>query len=617
MSAARGAAGLRKRAERAGLQLSYQPVGRLRPRRISNDTLRRLLAVLGTPAPRRLASPAPGPPPRCVEPTERIGKRRAFGLWANLYTLRSDRGYGVGNLGDLRRLVRWAGAHGAAFVGVNPLHALRNREPDVSPYQPVSRLFRNGLYLDPSAAPEWPASPAARRLFDGPQRARLLAGTHIDYAGASALHAEVTGELHRTFRRVHLAGGTARARAFERFRREGGTLLRDFATFCALEAELSGPRRRRGWPRWPAAYRSRDAAALERFRAERPEVVERVLWEQFELDRQLAGVAREAERSGVPLGLYQDLALGTAGDGFDPWVLPECFVTGASLGAPPDDFGPQGQDWGIPPLHPARLADDDFAYWRALLRAAFRHTGMLRIDHVLGCLRQWWIPRGRPAREGAYLRFPAADLLRVLAEESRRAGAVVVGEDLGTVPPGIPPLLARFGVLSSRVLLFERERDGRFKPARRYSARALATVNTHDLPPLAGWWTGRDIALRAELGLLEGAGDAARAGRERARDRDRLLDRLRREGCLPGAGEPEIPELVAGVHRFLSRTPAPLIGLSLDDLAGETEPVNLPGVSPSHFASWRRRMTRPLDELLAAEDVERALAGAATRALGS
>ncbi len=586
MSRGAGQSGaLRARAEQAGIQTAYRPSGARSLRRVPDATLRALLDVLGPAS--SLPRPSRGGRVRCVDPRELYGRRRAYGLWLNLYALRSDRGFGVGHLGDLRAVVRWAGERGAAFVGVNPLHDLRNREPDVSPYQPLSRLFRNPLYLDPTATPEWAEAPAAQRAFASQRRRRLLDADRIDYTAASSLHEEVVAHLHRAFRRIHRERDTARARAFERFRREGGERLRQYAR-----------------------YRTRDARGPARALAE-----ERLLWSQFELDRQLAGVAREARRAGLRLGLYQDLALGTGTDGFDPEAVPTAFARGVSLGAPPDGFNPAGQDWGLPPLHPARLADEDFGYWRSLLRAALRHAGMLRVDHILGCLRQWWIPAGRPASEGGYVRFPASALLRVLAEESRRAGAVVVGEDLGTVPPGLASLLARYGVLSSRVLLFEREPGGRFKPPARYSSRALATANTHDLPPLAGWWSGRDLALRRELGLLEGPRALARARRERDADRAALLRRLRASGGLRGGGEPRWPEVAGAVHRMLCATPAPLVGLSFDDLAGEAEPVNLPGLPQSRFRSWSRRMERSLDAILRDPDVEHAVAGAAARRL--
>jgi 4-alpha-glucanotransferase len=257
----------------------------------------------------------------------------------------------------------------------------------------------------------------------------------------------------------------------------------------------------------------------------------------------------------------------------------------------------------LPPLHPAALRNDGYRYWAALLRGAMRHSGALRIDHVLGLFRQFWIPDGMSGADGAYVRFPTEDLFGVLALEAMRAGALVVGEDLGTVPPEVPPTLARWGVLSSKVLYFERGEHGAFCSPREYPRGALATANTHDLAPLAGWWKGRDIALRCEVGLLRDADEVAEAERARATDRAALVALLVAEGLLDpdavGNDPARVPELEirAAVHALLRRAPSWLVGLSLDDLVGETEPVNVPGVGPDDFPSWTRRLHVTVEEL--------------------
>ncbi len=624
---------LRALAERAGIESEYVAAGGAR-QRTSDATRVALLAALGhdasdergarraleaLEAEERERGADPGPTAqRCPPPAVRLGRRRAFGLIANLYALRGAGGEGCGNLADLCALVRLAGDHGAAFVGINPLHALRNRPPEISPYAPLSRLFRNPLYLDLRSVPEWPhCAPARRRLAAAPAQrelAALRAAPRIDYARVAAFQAPLVAALHREFAARHAGRGTARGRAFAAFRARHDPLLADFAVFAALDEQPRRAGRPPDWRAWPARYRDPRGAALRAFAAAHREVVERHAYVQFELDRQLAAVAAEARRRGLAIGLYQDLALGSAASGFDPWAFPGLFVAGATVGAPPDAYNAAGQDWGFPPLHPRRLARDGSRFFRLLLRAALAHAGALRLDHVMGLFRLWWIPAGRPATEGAYVRYPGADLLGVLADESRRQGALVVGEDLGTLPRGLPAMLARRGVLSSRVLYFEREAGGGFRPARRYSRRALVTANTHDLPTLAAFWTGRDLTLLHELDLLEGGRELARARAARARERRALLRRLRAEGLLPqGGAEPALPEFCAAVHAFLCRTPAPLVGIALDDLAGETEPVNVPGVGPDRFPSWTRRMSRSLEELAAAPDLGSALAGTRSR----
>jgi 4-alpha-glucanotransferase len=316
---------------------------------------------------------------------------------------------------------------------------------------------------------------------------------------------------------------------------------------------------------------------------------------QFELDRQLGEAARAARRAGMAIGLYPDLALGSAGGGAETWSFPGLFAEGASLGAPPDDFAREGQDWAIPPLDPLRLREEGFAFYRRLLRTAFAHAGALRVDHVLGLFRQFWIPRGSPAAEGAYVRQPTRELLAILAEESRRARALVVGEDLGTVPPGTQARLARHGVLSSRVLYFERDRGG-FRPSRAWSPRALGTANTHDLVPLAGFAQGRDLRLRRRAGAFASERALGAALAERADTARALVRRLRAEGLLSEA-DPDPEALAVAVSAFLGRTPCPLVALSLDDAVGEREPVNLPGVAPRAHPSWTRRMAVPLERL--------------------
>ncbi len=555
-------------------------------------------------------------PETALRVEERLGERRVFGIWTNLYTVRSARNQGFGDLGDLEALVRLAGGHGAAFVGLNPLHATRNRWPDVSPYGPTTRLYRNPLYLDLEAVPELEDAPQARRRLESRQLRQELSalreGDTLDPDRVAALKADVLAALHAGFRLRHRGRGTARDRAFAAYREREGRSLRDFATFQALEEHLAAEGQPRDWRRWPGALRHPESTEVAAFRERHEPEVELHAWIQFELDRQLSHAADAGRGAGLALGLYADLALGSAAGGFDTWAHPGLFLPEVHVGAPPDAYAPGGQDWGFPPLDPHALARDGFAFFARLLRNACAHCGALRIDHILGLFRQWWIPPGAAAADGAYVRFPTRELLAVLALESRRAGTVVIGEDLGTVPPQVAPTLARRGVLSSRVMLFERDRRGRFKPARRYSRRALVTANTHDLPTLPGFWNLRDLAIRHALGQLDDAG-LRRAERERETEKRALRDRLVAEGRLDPALEPDARDIVPAVHAFLCSTPAPLVGLSLDDLAGETEPINVPGVPVNRHPSWTRRMRRSLESLADDPQVLRGLAAAASR----
>lgn len=561
----------------------------------------------------------------------------AWGITANLYTVRSSTNWGCGDLGDLRDLVAATARDGGAFVGVNPLHALRNQGSEVSPYSPVSRLFRNPIYLRVEEVPELAACPEALELLANAsfreELVRLRSANAVDYEGVLRLQQKALRLLHGAFLAQQRDGDTERATEYRAYRREMGGVLEDFALFLALDEHVATKAGRTLWFRhWPDGLADVRSPAVRRAREALGSEVEFHCWVQFELDRQLGRVAEQASGSGMSIGLYHDLAIASSGGGSDAWAFGDIFTDGVSIGAPPDPLAPQGQDWGMPPLNPLRLADSAYGYWRHLLRASFRHSGALRMDHILGLVRQFWIPHGATGDRGAYVRFPTNDLMGILALESSLAKSVVVGEDLGTVPPELPALLAEWGVMSSRVLYFERDASGGFASRHGYPREALTSANTHDLSPLAGYWTGRDIRLRHELGILDDDGAAA-ARSERSADRARLLDRLAADGCLDSS-EREILELdrdrledssredgadisaderalealcvlADAVHGFLRGTPSFMVGLSLDDLVLEQDPVNLPGVSWERYHNWTRRLRTPLEDLVSRGSIAR------------
>jgi 4-alpha-glucanotransferase len=534
-------------------------------------------------------------------------------MYCNLYTLRSESNWGIGNLQDLAVLVDGAAGLGMDFVGLNPLHALANRGPQICPYQPVSRLFSNELYLDIAAIPELVESPAAVRLlasqefFDRLQEVRC--GAQIPYEPIAALVRTALELLFGTFRDRHLGRETPRGCSYGRFI-AAHPALQDFAAFQALDEHFRARGVAGGWPAWPAPYRRRDSEEVARFRAQNHERIAFHCYCQFELDRQLSDCAGRARAAGMSIGLYGDLALGTAADGFDTWAWPDLFASGASVGAPPDPLAPTGQNWALPPLQPRRLRDDGYRYWADLLRAAMSWAGAVRIDHVMGLGRQYWIPAGLPGSAGAYVRYPADELFAVLALESHRHRVVVVGEDLGTVEPGFREQLARWGLFSSQVLYLERDPAGEFVPASSFMRRALATVNTHDMVPLAGYLNGDDLALHRELGQYSSAEQEEGARTDRRLALAALQRRLQAEGLLEADAEPTYDQWCCAVHRFLSRTPARLVAVSLDDVAGETAPVNVPGVGPARRINWSRRMGRDVRALLDDPSCRRRLAAA-------
>lgn len=558
-------------------------------------------------------------PHRCVVPDELLETRGgdAFGIVANLYTIRSRANWGVGDLSDLASLAEWAGANGADFVGVNPLHALLDRGPNVSPYSPVSRLFRNPIYIDVLRVPELDAAPGIRdRLMSIELTSAIDAlreSSAVRYEQVMAVKGVALDALHRTFQQCVHGTGSDRDRAYVDYLTRGGTALTRFARWMTIAEEQArrggGDVRAMNWRTWPAELRDPASAAVHAFAQQHAVRVDYHCWLQFELDRQLADAARRSHDAGMRIGLYQDLAIGTSPAGADTWASPDLFVNGVSVGAPPDPYAAEGQNWGLPPIDPRALRRQGYQYIIDLLRSGFRHAGALRIDHVMGLFRLFWIPDGMPDAAGAYVRYPADELLGIVALESVRNRALVVGEDLGTVPKEVPRALRRRGILSSKVLYFERLAHGGFKPARKYSRLSLATANTHDMAPLAGFWDERDIDIRAAVGMLPDTDAVAEARDERERDRIALLERLAREKILPRSphGVRSPAELRAAVHAFLCRTPAQLVGLSLDDLVGEVDPVNVPGVGPDKYPSWTRKMRESLEVIMASTEVDETL----------
>jgi len=555
-------------------------------------------------------------PPRCVVPADRLGGDKAFGLIANLYAVRSATNWGVGDFSDLAALAAWGADAGADFVGVNPLHVLLNRGDDVSPYGPVSRLFKNPLYVDVARVPELAHAPELRARLESPELVAQINALRehpdVRYEQVMAVKGLALAALHRVFVERVRGSGDARDRAYDDYAARHAPALTRFATWMTIaEVQAASVRANGGaydWRTWPVDLQSAESSAVAVFAREHAQRIDFHKWLQFETDRQLAVASSRARDAGMRIGLYQDLAIGTSATGADAWAYPDLFVHGVSIGAPPDPYAASGQNWGLPPINPHALQRHGYRYFVDVLRSGLRHAGALRIDHVMGLFRLFWIPEGMSGSEGAYVRYPSSDLLGIVALESVRHGALVVGEDLGTVPKEVPRALEKWGILSSKVLFFERGRRGGFKPASSYPELALATADTHDLATIAGFWQGRDIDVRAEVGLLDGQESVERAHEERDVQRAALLRRLQRDKVLPDARMPHSPaDLRAAVHAFLCRTPSLLVGLSLDDLAGEVDQVNVPGVGPNRYPCWMRKMRDPLETLAQSAEVRTAL----------
>ncbi len=486
-------------------------------------------------------------PPRCPRPRE-----RAWGWAAQLYAVRSAHSWGIGDLVDLAELAAWSRGLGAGFLMLNPLHAVAPLlPPEPSPYFPSSRRFRNPLYLRPELVPgasgaALEAASAQARLLNG---ARLIDRERVARLKMAAL--EVLWQPQGTGPRL------------EAYRAQEGQPLQNWATFCVLAEHFGGP-----WREWPAELRRPGGTAVRVFAAERRERVAFHAWLQWLLDEQLDAAARQ-------LPLIADMAIGFDPEGADAWTWQDLLADGVTVGAPPDTFNASGQDWDLPPFVPWRLQQERLGPFIETIRAGLRHAGGLRIDHVMGLFRQWWVLPERGPAEGAYVRYPADELLAVVTLEAHRSGALVIGEDLGTVAPEMRRELAARDILSYRLMLFEGT------DASAYPELAMAAVSTHDLPTIAGLWSGADLGQQARSGLVP--------------DPDGLA-KLRAPLATLVSPTSEVRSVILAAHARLAEAPSLLVASTLDDALAVEERPNMPGtVSPT--PNWSLALPRSLEEI--------------------
>ncbi len=507
-----------------------------------------------------------------------VKEGRSWGITCQVYGLRSERNYGIGDFEDLARLAEIAGEAGADFIGVNPLHALFWSDPQrSSPYSPSSRRFLNPLYIALDGMAESVGEPAPSALH----LEALRAADTVDYAGVARLKRLA---LEKAFAR------TTHGSDFRRFRDEGGEALNHFAAFEALSEAMVERGYGAGWHAWPKEYQDCRSEAVATFAARHEKRVLFHQWLQWIAAGQLLNAQRRARAAGMRIGLYLDLAVGVAPDGVATWSDPLLVIGRARIGAPPDLFNAAGQDWGLAPMSPRVLEKRGFEPFAADVGSLMQFAGAIRIDHVMGLMRLYWIPAAFDARGGSYVRYPLSDLMARLQSLSQSFRTLVVGEDLGTVPEGFRDLMRAAEVHGCRVLYFERREDRSFAGPDRYPREALACVATHDLPTLRGWWLGRDIAARRAIGRYS-AQEATLANEERERDRHRLVEAL---SALTGATLPHpgdrVPEgLALAVHRYLARTPSRLLAVQLEDLLDIDDQANLPGTQ-CEYPNWRRKL---------------------------
>jgi 4-alpha-glucanotransferase len=537
---------------------------------------------------------------------------RAAGIAIALYGVRSERNWGCGDFRDLQGVLDWAADQvGASFVALNPLHAIHNRRPyNTSPYLPNSIFYQNWLYLDVEGIPDFAACPRAQRLWAKPEIqqevAALRASEFVEYERVQTLKMRFLKPLFATFLREYHAG-SARAHEFQEYIDREGELLRRFATYCALDEWIHSRNPNVWlWTDWPEPLRNPDSQETEAFRKKHWRLVLFYQYLEWQINVQLSAAQQHARDKGLSIGLYHDLALATDRFGSDLWAHRSFYAAGCRVGSPPDDFSPQGQDWAFPPPNAAQHRESGYQLFVESIRKNSRYGGALRIDHVMRFFRLYWIPDGTDAAHGAYVRDHSDDLIRIVALESVRHKVVVIGEDLGTVQPEVRETLARFGILSYRLLYFEKDGAGAFRKPLDYSLQALVSSTTHDLPTLAGFWIHRDIEERRRAGVLDEAG--YRAQRDaREIEKQKMLDALLSAGLLP-SGYPrsarDIPELTGELHNavigFLASTPSMLLLVNQEDLTKETAQQNLPGTT-WQYPNWSRKMQFRIDELYSAK----------------
>ena len=524
----------------------------------------------------------------------RLGARRTWGLSTQLYSVRSQQSWGVGDLTDLGDLAVWSGSrHGAGFILVNPLHAAAPTTPmEPSPYLPTSRRFVNPLYLRVEAIPEF-------AYLRKRGRVRKLAAQVQAYArGLNSIDRDRSWAAKRKALKLvyRVQRSAGRELAYAAFRDREGQALDNFAAWCAL-AEKYGS----DWHQWPESLQHPAGAGVAHFVDKHAGAVDFHRWLQWQLDEQLAAAQSQALQAGMSLGIMHDLAVGVHPHGADAWALQDVLARGATTGAPPDEFNQLGQDWSQPPWRPDQLDEQGYQPFRALIRSVLRHAGGVRIDHIIGLFRLWWIPAGSPPTEGTYVRYDHEAMIGIVALEAYRAGALVVGEDLGTVEPWVRDYLRARGVLGTSILWFELDRDGPAPAplqAERWREYCLSSVTTHDLPPTAGYLAGDHVRLRDSLGLLtcpiadELAGDQA--------EQAAWMAELRRVGLLPD--DADVEQTVLALYRYLGRTPSRLLALALTDAVGDRRTQNQPGTS-DEYPNWRVPLAGPDGRPLPLEDV--------------
>jgi 4-alpha-glucanotransferase len=548
-------------------------------------------------------------PDACFMP-EVLYNGRAWGLSVNLYSIRSKRNWGIGDFRDLAKIVKWTAELKGHFVGINPLHAIPNTKPfGISPYSPVSRIYKNFVYLDVENIPEIREYEGCKKVRSSKNFSRQLRELRktefIDYEKVALLKEKMLRKAFAFFYKKHFLKKTSRGRAFGKYMESEGLCLESFALFMSLHEYMRKKKNAFSWQEWPEAYHKISGRAVRKFSKENRREILFYQYVQWLIDGQLKKVAEKAKKFGMKVGLYHDLAVGSMGGGSDAWSFRDVIAIGADAGAPPDDFSPDGQKWGFPPIIPGRLKESGYELFIYTIRKNMKHFGALRIDHALGMFRLFWVPKGMTPNDGAYVSYPSEDLLRIIALESIRNRTMVIAEDLGTIGENVRETLKRLGAFSYRLFYFERNYpDPSFLSPEGYPLMALCAVTTHDLPTIYGYWKGRDIEKRRAIGKYPDDSLWNKQIEERKRDKALILSALKSRGIIPDdypsdpAATPEMtPELCRAIYHYLALTPCKLLLVSPEDILGALDQQNMPGTVDSH-PNWVQKMPIVLEKII-------------------
>jgi 4-alpha-glucanotransferase len=549
-------------------------------------------------------------PKTCFSPHE-AADFKMWGYAAQLYSLQSEKNWGLGDFGDLQTLVKLTAQQGASAIGLNPLHPLYQNNPaHCSPYSPMSRCFLNTQYIDVTAVPNFDTCKLAKKRVNSKAFKESLAHAKdselVDYVAVAKLKYPVLEMLYKDFVKN---ARTADLEEFSEFKTLHGDDLLKQATFDALyEHFREQDFYAFGWQKWPEAYQNPRSDEVRVFQSSHVKRIDYFAFLQWLAHRQLNTASLCAKENGMPVGLYLDLAVGCDGSGVDVWSDKEVYVAGASVGAPPDLLNTLGQDWGLTPINPVALQQQGYQPLVKALRSNMQYAGALRIDHILGLMRQYWVAPGMKADEGVFITFPLHDILRIIALESRREHCIVIGEDLGTVPEGFGDIMQAAGLLSYKVLYFETWESGLFMRPEEYQDLSMVTVSTHDLPTLAGWWTGRDLEWRQQLNLYpnEEMGIKDRDGR--ISDRQNLIAALDDMNVIDMSKAPEQSpakmntELTIAVQKYLAHAHSRIQLIPIEDALEIKEQVNIPGTIDEH-PNWRQKLPVTVEQFTEVKSV--------------